>query len=286
MNEFLQLLEVVLKTFEVGQNPQSFLVLVGLAFARILAFLVIVPFFGGNAVPSRIKVATATALVIIVYPSLAADLPTDGSPLPFGPVGFIALLAKESFVGFTLGFIATSIFEAIQVAGRVIDLQRGSTMAEVYAPQVQTRVSEIGQFKLQLAIVIFLAIGAHHLFLGALLESFTFIPAMKFPHIESGWSPTVAFITKLTGMMFAIGVQLAIAPVIALLLTDLFFGMINRVAPQINVFFLSLPVKMMVGLIVVALALPLLQQQFIYYFKDTFNAFELTIRYLALPVSR
>jgi hypothetical protein len=52
--------------------------------------------FGGQAVPARVKVATATALVIIVYPSLAAQLPEDGNALPFGPVGFIAMLAKEA----------------------------------------------------------------------------------------------------------------------------------------------------------------------------------------------
>jgi flagellar biosynthetic protein FliR len=281
MNEFLKLLEFVLKTFEVGNSPQTFLVLFGLAFARIISFLTIVPFFGGQAVPSRVKVATATALVIIVYPSLAAGLPTDGQPLPFGPLGFIALLAKEAFVGFTLGYIASSVFEAIQSAGRIIDGQRGSTMAELYAPQVQARVSELGQFKLQLGIVIFLAIGAHHLFLRALLESFVYIPATTFPHIESGWSSTTALITQLSAMMFSFGVQLAIAPVMALLLTDLFFGIVNRVAPQINVFFLSMPVKMVIGLLVVALALPFLKEQFIFYFQQAFNAFELAIRMLS-----
>lgn len=284
MDEFIQLLETILRTFEIGNSPQAFLVLVGLAFARILSFLTIVPFFGGQAVPGRVKVATATALVIIVFPTLASQLPQDGSPLPFGPIGFIALLAKEGFIGFTLGFIASSVFEAIQMAGRIVDIQRGSSMAEMFAPQVQARVSELGQLKLQLAIVIFLGIGAHHLFLRALAESFAFIPAMRFPHIESGWSPPVALLTQLSAIMFGFGIQLAIAPVLALLLTDLFFGIINRVAPQMNVFFLSMPVKMAIGLVIVALALPLLQEQFVFYFKQAFNAFEITIKYLA-PIS-
>lgn len=281
MNEFLKLLEFVLKTFDVGNSPQTFIVLIGLAFARILSFLTIVPFFGGQAVPGRVKVATATALIIIVYPSLAADLSATNTPLPFGPLGFIALLAKESFVGFTLGYIASSVFEAIQSAGRIIDVQRGASMAELYAPQLQAKVSELGQFKLQLAIVIFLSIGAHHLFLRALLESFIFIPATKFPHIEAGWSAASAYLVQVTALMFSFGVQLAIAPVLALLLTDLFFGIINRVAPQINVFFLSMPIKMAIGLLIVALALPFLREQFIFYFQQAFNAFEMTIRMLS-----
>src|ERR1700755_1797764 len=115
MDEFLRLLETILQTFEVGQSPQAFLVLVGLAFARMLAFLVVVPFFGGAAVPARVKVATATAFVVILYPSIAMELPKGGGPLPFGPLGFMALLAKEAFVGYTLGFVASLVFEAVQV---------------------------------------------------------------------------------------------------------------------------------------------------------------------------
>lgn len=280
MDEFLALLETVLRTFEVTQSPQSFLVLNALAFARILSFLVIVPFFGGAAVPARVKVATATAFVIIVYPALAAGLP-EGGRLSFGPVGFIALLAKEAFVGFTLGFVASLVFEAVQVAGRIIDFQRGSTMAEMYAPQLQTRVSELGQFKLQFAIVLFLAIGAHYAFITALLRSFEVVPAISFPRLAAGWSPSAMLITQLVGGVLAVGVQLAAPAMIALLLTDFFFGIINRVAPQVNVFFLSLPVKMVVGLLVVLIALPLYQDRYIYYFREAFRAFETLIRALS-----
>ncbi len=279
MDEFLRLLETVFEVFEFGQSPQAFLVLVGLAFARLLAFLVVVPFFGGAAVPARVKVATATAFVVIVYPSLAAGL--KGGALQFGPLGFIGLLAKEAFVGFTLGFVASLVFEAVQVAGRVIDFQRGSTMAELFAPQLQTRVSELGQFKLQLAIVIFLAIGAHHFFIGALLRSFELIPATGFPQLQAGWTPAAEFITKLTGGVISVGVQLAVPAMVALLLTDLFFGLVNRVAPQINVFFLSLPVKMAVGIAVVLVSLPLFKERYVYYFKEAYKAFEFMIRALA-----
>lgn len=279
MDEFASLLETVLRIFEVGQSPQTFMVLVGLTFARLVAFLQIVPFFGGAAVPSRVKVATATALVVIVYPSVAAGLPAH-QPLGFGPVGFAALLVKEVLVGFTLGFVASLIFEAIQVAGRIIDSQRGATMGETFAPQLQTRVSELGQFKLQFAIVVFLLIGAHRFFLSALVNSFGIIPAMGFPHLAAGWTSLAVSITELTGQVFSIGVQLAAPAMIALLLTDLFFGIVNRVAPQINVFFLSLPVKMIVGLLVVLIALPLYKDRYIYYFKETYNVFEHLIRTL------
>ena len=280
MEDFLGLLETVLRIFEISQSPQTFLVLIGLSFARLVSFFSIVPFFGGAAVPARVKVATAMSLVVILYPSLEASVPA-GQTLNFGPLGFIALLAKEVLVGFTLGFVASLVFEAVQVAGRIADFQRGSTMGELYAPQIQSRVSELGQFKLQLAIVLFIAIGAHRLFIGALLRSFDFIPAVGFPKLSAGWSPAVELIVVMTGSVLSIGLQLAAPVVIALLLTDLFFGIINRVAPQVNVFFLSMPVKMLVGVIVVLIILPMLAMRMEYFFGESYKAFEYMLRLAA-----
>ncbi len=281
MQEFLQLIDVVLKTFELSGSPQAFLVLFGLLFARFVAFVNIVPFFGGQSVPSQVKVATATALVLIAYPSAAAEIPMDGTPLGFGPVGFMALVAKEVFVGFTLGFVASAVFHAVSVAGRIIDFQRGSSMGELLAPQVQQQVSQLGQFKIQLAIVIFLAIGAHRFFISALIRSYEFIPATKFPHMEAGWTPAAEFIAVLTGQVISVGVQLAVPAVLALLLTDLFFGLINRVAPQANVFFLSLPVKMAMGIFVVALSLHIIVSRFVVYFDDSYRAFEFMMEFFS-----
>lgn len=281
MDEFLGLLDLVLRIFEVSQSPQTFLVLVGLGFARMVSFFSIVPFFGGQAVPGRVKVATAMAIVIILYPSLAAALP-ENQQLNFGPVGFIALLAKEVFVGFTLGFIAMLIFEAIQVAGRIVDFQRGSTMGELYAPQIQSRVSELGQFKLQFAIVLFIAIGAHRFFIEAMLKSYDYIPALTYPKFQpitpDTVPPNVELMAQITAAVISIGLQLAAPALVALLLTDLFFGIINRVAPQVNVFFLSMPVKMIVGLVIIMIALPTLGKVMINYFDTAFKMFEYSIR--------
>ena len=277
MEEFLKLLETVLRIFEVFTSPQTFLVLVGLSFARLVSFFSIVPFFGGAAVPARVKVATAMSLVVILYPALEASVPANQT-LGFGPVGFIALLAKEVLVGFTLGFIASLIFEAVQVAGRIVDFQRGSTMGELYAPQIQSQVSELGQFKLQLAIVLFIAIGAHRYFIGALLQSYDFIPALGFPNFGAGWSPAAELIVKMTASVLSIGLQLAAPALVALLLTDLFFGIINRVAPQVNVFFLSMPVKMLVGIIAILIVLPMLAMRMEFFFGEALKAFEYAIR--------
>ncbi|HEX8284501.1 MAG TPA: flagellar biosynthetic protein FliR [Pyrinomonadaceae bacterium] len=281
MNDALSILGIVLRVFEVGTSPRTFLLLVGLSFARMVSFLGVVPFFGGAAVPARVKAATAVAFVVVVFPSLAAGAPA-GDP-GVGVVEFVALLAKETFVGFTLGFVASLVFEAIQVSGRIIDAQRGSTMSETFAPELQTRVSELGQFKLQFAVVLFLLFGLHHYFIGALLRSFEVIPLTAFPNLSAGWSPAAADIVRLTGEVLTISVRLAAPVIVALLLTDLFFGLVNRVAPQINVFFLSMPVKMLVGLLAVLVALPIYKELYLRYFGEAYKVFEHVIRTLGGP---
>lgn len=281
MDEFLKLLEVVLGIFEVGQNPQAFLVLFALCFARFVAFVAIVPFFGGAVVPSQVKIALATALVIITYPSLIPELPVDGAPIGFGAVGFIGLIAKEAFVGFTLGFVVSLVFEAVQVAGRLADFQRGSTMSELFSPQLQERVSELGQFNVQLAIAIFLLTGAHMAFIRTLVTSYEFIPALKFPHIDRGFIPAAEFVTLMTGNTLVLGLQLAIPIVVTLLLADLFFGLINRAAPQVNVFFLSMPVKMWLGVFAALLVVPFMVERFGDLFEMSHDAFEYMIQFFA-----
>jgi len=280
MQDFLALLEMVLRIFEVSQSPQIFLVLVILSFARLVTFFSIVPFFGGAVISARVKVAVAAAFVIILYPSIAA-IP-ENQTFSFGVLGFTALLTKEILVGFTLGFIASLVFEAVQIAGRIVDYQRGAMTAELYAPSLETHVSELGQFKLWLAVVLFIAVGAHRLFIGALLRSYEFIPALTFPNFTSARSPAaVELIAQLAAAVFSIGLQIAAPVIVALLLTDLLFGILNRTAPQINVFFLAMPVKMLIGVLIVLIALPFIASRMTFYFGETYRAFEYAIRMMA-----
>ena len=95
------------------------------------------------------------------------------------------------------------------------------------------------------------------------MRSFEFIPALKFPQIENGWTPAVEFITLMTASVLSIGIQLAVPIIIVLLLTDLFFGLINRAAPQVNTFFLSLPIKMRIVIFVLTVMLPIIIERLI-----------------------
>jgi flagellar biosynthesis protein FliR len=279
MNGVFDLLAYILKTFEVGNSPQTFLVLFGLCFARIVSYVAFVPFLGGKAVPSKVKIAVALSLTVIAYPQLAAEVAQSGGELQFGPVGFFFLMLKECFIGFTLSYISSAVFEGIQMAGRFIDVQRGASMAEILAPQLNERVTELGEFKFQLSLVLFIMAGLHREFIKVLIDSFAAIPATRLPEVHGNLTPSLILLINVSAETLLIGVQLALPIVLALLLTDVFFGIINKVAPQINVFFLSMPVKMMLGLFVFSLSILLLKDQYGIYFLKSLNSLKFMVEY-------
>jgi flagellar biosynthesis protein FliR len=279
MNGVFDLLAYILKTFEVGNSPQTFLVLFGLCFARIVSYCAFVPFLGGKAVPAKVKVAVAMALTVIAFPQLSAEVAQTGGELKFGPLGFFFLMLKECFIGFTLSYISTAVFEGIQIAGRFIDVQRGASMAEVMAPELNEKVSELGQFKFQLSLVLFILSGLHREFIKVLVESFQAIPATRLPEVHGGVTPSLELLISVSAETLYIGVQLSLPIVLALLLTDIFFGIINKVAPQINVFFLAMPVKMMLGLFVFSLSIMLLADQYSLYFMKSLNSLKFMVEY-------
>ena len=253
MEQLFKIVETALAAASIEQKPQTFLLLFGLIFVRFVSFVLIAPYFGGAAVSGRVKTAIAAALVILVYPTLLGDA-NNRFASEINVIIFIALILKEAVVGFVLGFASSLTFQSVQIAGRIIDVQRGASMSEVHSPQLQAQVSELGQVKLQLAIFLFVTTGAHLIFLRTLMISYELIPVTKFPNIEFGWGAEAQYIVFLTGNMVAVGMQLAVPAIITLLTTELAFGIVNRVAPQINVFFLSMPVKMFLGIFVVFLS--------------------------------
>ena len=245
-------MQTVLQTGGIEQSVTRFLFITGLTFARLISFVQSAAFLGGSSVSGRVKVAVAVSLMFLVLPMTLAGL-HDSTIASFGVAGFIGLLLKEFFVGYLLGLVSSLIFEAVQVGGRIIDTQRGSSMIQLRSPQLQEQVSEMGQFQFQLALVIFLMLGAGDLFIAALINSYEIIPLTGFPAVEGGLTPLLELLIRLTGEIVKIGFQLAAPVVVTLLLVDLLFGVVNRVASQINVYFLSMPVKMRLGLFVVLL---------------------------------
>jgi len=228
-----------------------------LAFTRVMAMIVHVPVLGGRAIPNQVKIGLGVLLAMVILPWEL--LPASQEALSLLP--FAVQIARELFIGTLAGFGAVLTFGTIQMAGDVMGLGSGFRAAQVLNPALGLQGSAMNQFFVVMATLLFLVINGHHIFLIALQRSFDLIPlTAALPALSS------ERLLALGGQMIGLGVQMALPVFGAVLLTDLSLGLLARVAPQVQVFFLGVPVKVGIGLMALLLSMgvvfPLLRDIF------------------------
>lgn len=222
---------------------QTFLVVT----SRVAGFIAAIPVISASQTPARIKTALVFATSLVLFPIMGDAVPK----MSFSPIPFALVIVSELLLGLLLGLVSRLIFTAVEFGATVIGYQMGFAAANVFDPQSERQVALISQFQNVFAILIFLAINGHHLFLQTAVMSYEYLPPGQLD--LSG--EAIPFLMQLTSHMFSIGVQFS-APVLAvLLLSGLILGIMARVFPQLNVFLLSFPLNIGTGFIVIALTL-------------------------------
>lgn len=229
-----------------------------LAMARIGGAFAICPALTETMIPGVARRAAVLAFAFIVIPYVKADMP-PGEPVWWA---FALLAAREAFIGFLLGFFAAIPFWVAENVGNFIDNQRGATMGEVYSPLSGTQVSTTGIFFTQLVSTLFFTGGAVLIFLGALYKSYAVWPVFDAALAFAPDAP-VQILGTLDGMLRATGV-IAAPIIIVMFLATIGLGLVNRTAPQLNVFFLSMPVKSALGVAALVVYLPFIMDMLTY----------------------
>jgi flagellar biosynthetic protein FliR len=214
--------------------------------ARVAPIVQLVPYLGGKATPQTVKLGLSMAITALVFPLVFASGAADA--LPNDPISIGALVLKEALLGVAFGFVASLVFEATRVAGQLIDNARGQTQATAFAPQLPERVSVSADLLYQLSALVFVLLGGHQLLIAALLRSYVSIPPHQFPALGENVQQAALAIARLGADAITLGVLLAFPVTAAILLTEVVLAFVNRAAPQINVFFLGMPLKACVGL--------------------------------------
>lgn len=236
------------------------LALVFLFLARFLPIIQLSPFFGAKLLPNPVKVAFALCLFVVFLPKLLTVTTT--------PIGFnlftVFLIGKELFVGFIIGFLISIPFTIVQNAGIIIDHQRGGAALMVNDPTIQNQSSPLGQLFNFVLIFVFFQIDAPFLFIDAIMKSYDVIPpdqffsAKFFNQEQPFWKMQFTLLNE----VMKVGIQLATPALLIMLMTDLFLGIANRLAPQVQITFLGMALKSLLGLLIVALGWNLLVTQF------------------------
>ena len=224
---------------ELGAYQHLIAVVAGMP--RLFVLCMIAPFFGSAVVSGQLRTALVAAIYMILHPLVYSQMPA-ALPATAGEVVLIGLItAKETLLGFLLGWLAGIPFWAAQSGGFFIDNQRGASMAEGSDPLSGEQTSPIGSLFLQGTIYIFFVSGAFLSFLGLIYSSYILWPVNSFmPHISSA---TALLFAEQVGWLMLYMLLLAGPIVVACLLIDISLGLVNRFASQLNVYILAMPIK-------------------------------------------
>jgi flagellar biosynthetic protein FliR len=216
---------------------------------RTIPIAILIPAFGGQNVPAQVRMGLGLALSALCLPTVLPLLPQRDSTF-----FWILLLAREVAVGFTVGFVGSSVFRAAESAGRLIDTLRGANMAEVISPVTEGRASPMGDILLLLAVVIFLEMGGVGFVATALARSYQAVP-LEFTNTPQSLGAAARLVVITTAMLLESTLALAAPAVVALFVADMVLGAIARMAPQIPVYFVGMPLKAMAGVGIVLIGL-------------------------------
>jgi len=218
-----------------------------LVFLRVGALVVLIPVLGDKLVPAPVKAGLAVLISFLLYPVVSPSVEVI-SP---APLVFILLAAQEILLAGILALLANLIFSAVQFAGQVMSFQMGMAIANVFDPATSAQGAITAQLASILAMLLWLGAGAHHAFLLALSDSFSLLP-IGHAWASGGWD----VLNNAAAQMFVLALRL-VAPVLLLLFfVNVALGLVSRAVPQIQVFFVSFPLTVGLGLLVFALSLP------------------------------
>lgn len=212
-----------------------------LPFTRISALVMTMIGFGARTIPTRIKLFLCVTLTLAIMPAIP---PTSVEQL-FSFTTFL-LIAQQTLIGISLGFITVMVINTFTLAGQIIAMQSGLGFASLVDPASGMNVPAVGQFFLILSTLLFWTMDGHLAYIQFIVASFDTLPVGNEHFASIKYKDIVLW----GSWMFATALSLALAPLTAMLLINFSFGVMTRAAPQLNIFAIGFPITMMAGLLI------------------------------------
>ena len=220
-----------------------------IVFVRVSAMIFMVPIFGEGRVPFMVTWGLSLLIAALLFPIVGKQA------APSVDLDFLSLALRiggEVAIGVIIGFAVRFVFAGIQVAGEMTGVQMGFSIANVIDPTSNQQVSIITEFQYMLALLLFLTVDAHHIFIAAIAESYQAVPSLSF-HFSG---ELLQALVHLSRDIFIIAIKIS-APIMAVLLfTNVGMGVIARTVPQMNIFIVSFPLQIAIGLLFLGLTAP------------------------------
>jgi flagellar biosynthesis protein FliR len=224
-----------------------------LILARMSAFLVTWPVFGGMNVPAPLKILLSFLISITLYPILKADFKHVFNS--YSQVIFY--VGKEVFIGLALAQVSYMFFYMIQMMADLVSTSLGISSAQLFNPTFQTSATPIDTMYYGMAVLFFLLVNGHHMFLTGLVQSYDIAPIFRWS-LDGRSFAQVSLIGK---DVIVMGLQLASPVLVSILLINISLAIVGRAVPQINVLVTSMPINALAGIGVLILSMPFLVDQ-------------------------
>lgn len=217
-----------------------------LVMVRTSGIFIFSPFFSAQNIPNTMKVGLTffISLLITSYLPITPD---------FNNEIILFVILKELMIGVIIGFISYSFFSIFYIMGQIMDMKIGFGMANVIDPLNRTQVPLMGNFYYILSFLLLMRVNGHHLIISALVNSYDFLPIGSFKYTGDIVNILIDSLAK----SFEIGFKLS-APVVAMIfITDIVLGIISKTIPQMNVFVVGMPLKVIIGLLIIIISMPI-----------------------------
>jgi flagellar biosynthesis protein FliR len=224
-----------------------------LVLARVSPLFLLAPPFSSSMVPVRARVIIAVGIAIGLSP-----LALHGQAIPSDAMRIVELALKEIVIGLGFAMCIACLFAAVDAAGSLIDTQMGLNFGSLINPVDNTQSGSMSQLYAMVGILVFIVIDGEAWVIRGLARTYDLVPMLAMPSI----SKLTAAVSSAFAGIFTAALEVAAPVLLALILTDVAFGVVSRVVPQLNIFAVGFPAKLIVGLLVVAAALPFMGNWF------------------------
>jgi flagellar biosynthetic protein FliR len=236
-----------------------------LVFVRLASIVMLIPGIGESYVPPRIRLSFAFAFALMMMPVLAPQAP----PLPASAGLLFGAVIQEVLIGLMIGAILRIFMTSMSTAGELISLGTTLSFAQTANPSQAQPTAALGSFLSILALVLIMATDLHHMFLAAIVNSFSLFPFHRDVPVADSGVLAVQTLSK----SFALGFQLSAPVLVFSLIINIAAGLIGRVMPQFQIFFVVAPLQVIFGLSLLALGLGVIGTVWVDAYREHLTAF-------------
>lgn len=237
----------------------------GLIFSRLAAIIMLVPGLGETFIPARIRLGLALGLALMLMPVVGGTVP----PIPLEVSGVAGAVIKETLIGLMIGAILRLFMTSLASAGEVISIQSTLSFAQTTNPALGQTTPSLSTFLGMLGLLLIFTTDLHHLFISAIVKSYSLFPFTRPVQVADAGQLAVQTVSR----SFALGIQLSAPVMVFSLIFNIATGLVGRVMPQFQIFFVASPLMVLTSLSIFALSIGVIGMVWIDHYHDLLRIF-------------